>query len=147
MYYLVKPEVAGEMGEGTVLDHSTHPPRVDRLEYEIGGWLGSDLMTTFPCFIVTETLAEKLTASGLGSFELRDVEITISPEGETALQVMGFSEFPKCKWFYVTGTAGHDDFGVTQKARLIVSDRGLEVVRQGRIEYVAIEEYNPEIHT
>lgn len=146
-HYLVEPEVAGEMGEGTVQDRSTHPPRVDHLVYEIKGWMGDDLMTTFPCFIATQSLSEALAASGLGTFSFRDVQVTMSTEGEQTLELMGFERFPDCKWLHVTGTPGQDDFGVTSFAGdLVVSDRGLEALRQGRLEHAHIEEYDPAAH-
>lgn len=145
-YYMVKPEVAGRLGEGAVLDHSTHPPRVERLEYEIVGWTGDDLMTGFPSYVITEHLAGKLHGAGLSGFDLRDVRITFSPEGEDALRVMGFSDFPAVKWFYVTGQAEREDFGLTPRGRLIVSGNGLTGLRQGRLDQARIEEYDPAIH-
>lgn len=145
-HYLLKPEVAGGEGENTVMDVSVHPPRVERLEYEIEGWLGDELLESFPCFVISTNLADKIVASGHGSFELRDVEMSLSPEGEEALSIMGFTTLPEFKWFYVTGTAGRDDIGLTQKADLVVSDRSLEVLRHGRLEHCDIEEYDPSQH-
>ncbi len=146
-YHFIEPEVAGGMDEGTVLDTSTHPPRVDRLVYEIKGWMGDDLMTTFPCFVATTGLVDHLRASGLGVFELRNMEVTMSTEGEQSLELKGFERFPECKWMHVTGTPGWDDFGVTSfTGDLVVSDRGLEALRQGRLEHAHIEEYDPATH-
>jgi hypothetical protein len=146
-YYLIEPEVAGILGENTVLDASTHPPRVDRLEYEIKGWMGDELMTRFPCFVVTQHLGGKLREAGLGAFQFRDVQVTMSPEGESSLEFKGIERFPECEWMHVRGTPGRDDFGVTSFAGdLVVSDRGLEALRQGRLEHAHIEEYDPAVH-
>ncbi|MGH7418144.1 MAG: hypothetical protein ACREKB_10245 [Candidatus Rokuibacteriota bacterium] len=38
-YWILEPEVAGEIGEGTVLEPCTHPPVGHRLHYEFRGWL------------------------------------------------------------------------------------------------------------
>ena len=146
-YHLVEPEVAGEMGEGTIQDRSTHPPRVDHLVYEIKGWMGDDLMTTFPCFIATRRLSDTLADSGLGTFSFRDVQVTLSTEGEQTLEAVGFERFPECRWLHVTGTPRRDDFGVTSFAGdLVVSGRGLAVLRQGHLEHAHIEQYDPEVH-
>lgn len=147
MHYLVEPEVAGEMGEGTIQDRSTHPPRVDHLVYEVKGWLGDDIMTTFPCFVVTSRLGAKLRHSRLGVFEFRDVQVTMSPEGEETLSIMGFGSFPECERLHITGAPGQDDFGVTSFAGdLVVSERGLDVLRQARLERAHVEEYDPAVH-
>jgi hypothetical protein len=55
-FYLLKPEV------------------VTHLHYEFEGWLGDDLLTTFPEFIVTERLAAALEASKPTGLRLAGVE-------------------------------------------------------------------------
>ena len=62
----------------TVLDTSVHPPRVSKLDFVIEGWCGADIVESFPVFLVTEALAETLADSGLGAFELRDAEVTVT---------------------------------------------------------------------
>lgn len=47
-YYRLEPEVAGELGSGTVMDVSRHPPLVSHLQFKFQGWLGDDLLETFP---------------------------------------------------------------------------------------------------
>src|SRR6476660_8794270 len=65
---VLAPEVAGGWGERTVADTSTHPPRVTALHYQFDGWLGDELLESFPCYIVTRRLAHALTAAGLSGF-------------------------------------------------------------------------------
>jgi hypothetical protein len=36
-YFLIEPEVAGELGADTVMDSSVHPPRVSELHHELKG--------------------------------------------------------------------------------------------------------------
>jgi hypothetical protein len=43
-YFYVEPEVAGGLGERTVMDRSTHPPVVKRLHYQLEGWLGDAIL-------------------------------------------------------------------------------------------------------
>ena len=127
-YYLLEPEVAGGFGDHVVLDTSVHPPLVRHLHYEFADWFGDDLVCTFPVFLVTEALAKRLTASGLPAFALKDVEITLSPEAEEILEGRAL---PRFVWWQVTGRPGVDDFGVTDKADLVVSDQGLAVLTGG----------------
>lgn len=125
-YFVLEPEVAGELGPNTVMDTSVHPPLVSRLHYEVTGWLGDDLLETFPCFVVTDRLAKALATSGLQAFELRDLELSITPEAQ---EFNGDREWPGFRWLVVTGRAGVDDLGVTPKAQLVVSDKALELLR------------------
>jgi hypothetical protein len=84
-YYTLEPEVAGGLGDGTVIDTTVHPPHVERLHYEFEDWLGDDLVESFPCFLVSKPLAARLTAAGLGTFQLKDVAVTMTPEAEELL--------------------------------------------------------------
>ncbi len=59
-YFYIEPEVSGELGEGTLMDTTVHPPKVEKLNYEFSSWLGDDLIESFPCYIVSERLAERL---------------------------------------------------------------------------------------
>jgi len=56
MKQITDPEVAGRLGEKTVLIATSHPPITERLNYEFDGWLGDDLLEPFLCYIVTESL-------------------------------------------------------------------------------------------
>jgi len=55
-YFKVEPEIAGDFGDNTVLDTSTHPPKVHKLHYEIETWLGDPILETFLCFVTTDEL-------------------------------------------------------------------------------------------
>jgi hypothetical protein len=46
-FFRLEPEVAGGPGAATVLDSSTHPPRVARLEYHFDGWLGDNVLRQY----------------------------------------------------------------------------------------------------
>lgn len=61
--YYVEPEVAGELGPGSVVDSSVHPPVVSRLEYVFTDWLGDCIVETFPCYIVTADAADSINAA------------------------------------------------------------------------------------
>lgn len=132
---IIEPEVAGGLGEGTVMVRSTHPPTVTRLVYEFEGWLGDDVVESFPCFLVSEALAAALADAGLTGFTLADVTVTTTDEfAEHARAAL-----PMFRWFQVTGRPGVDDFWLHSDHRLAASDRALAILRRHRIDNAIVE--------
>ncbi|WP_092783038.1 hypothetical protein [Actinokineospora terrae] len=140
-YFLLEPEVAGELGEGSEQDRSVHPPRVSRVEYAFHDWLGDELITAFPVFLVTAGLAEELARSALSGFEIRDVVTTLAPEGEDWIGDIG--KLPRFAWLVVIGAAGHDDFGLVPNASLVVSRAALALLKTRQLEICDITPYEP----
>jgi hypothetical protein len=138
--YLVEPEVAGELGPRTVLDTTVHPPIVSRLHYEIGGWLGSELLESFPVWIASDRFVTTVSGAGLTGFRTAEAEVTLS---EDARERLGEREIPHFQWFQVTGTIGVDDFAVQPPGTLVVSERALPVIEPLLVD-ADIEEYRPE---
>jgi hypothetical protein len=64
------PEVAGELGDLTLMDTSVHPPIVHRLHYVISSWSGDDIVEGFPCFMVSQQLASAIAAEELSGATL-----------------------------------------------------------------------------
>ncbi|MBQ0926659.1 hypothetical protein [Saccharopolyspora endophytica] len=141
-HHKLTPDVPGEIGDDTELDRSVHPPRVLHLAYVIDNWLGDDLLEAYPAFMVTDHLRGLLEGSGLSGYEIRQADVTIEEEARDTLPMIGRTEFPEFLWLHVTGKPGHDDFGLTAKGDLVVSDRALEVLRQGHIDRCDIDEYD-----
>ena len=65
MYKYIEPEVAGGLGNETIIDKNYHPPIVKKLHYEFNGWLGDDILESFPCFIVSERLKNEIIKKNL----------------------------------------------------------------------------------
>jgi hypothetical protein len=129
-YRILEPEVAGGFGEETVLDYSTSPPTVQKLHYEFGGWLGDDLLTTTPCFIVTLPLKESLLRFNGTGYSFDDVAVSKS---EFFQQRRPEVVLPPFAWLKIHGQAGRDDVGLGKKDALVVSDEFLNVLRQHNI--------------
>jgi hypothetical protein len=136
-WFRIEPEVAGGLGPNTELDRGTHPPRVERLHYVFDGWLGDDLLESFPAFIVTADAASRLEAADLSGFRLADVEIGTS---ETFDEVGANRQLPEFRRLEVTSRAREADFGLDDDNVLVVSDAALDVLRQGRLEHADIEQ-------
>jgi hypothetical protein len=137
MYFQLNPEVAGELGETTVIDNSTHPPRVSKLEYQFDGWLGDDLLEAFPSLIVTDKLRNELDQSGLTGFRFDDVAATKSP---TFTELHPNLDLPKFHWLQVFGIVGSEDFALKRSGQLVVSERALELLRHHNITHADVEE-------
>jgi hypothetical protein len=131
-YFVLEPEVAGGWGEHTVADRSSHPPKVTHLHYEFQGWLGDELLESFPCFIVTQRLANRLRSSQLSGFSLSEAEVSAS---DKFMERHPGQELPSFEWLQVLGTPGVDDFALSVGARLVVSQTALDMLQEFPLEY------------
>ena len=139
MYYLLEPEVAGGWGERTVIDQTMpNPPSMVAFEYRFDGWLGDELLTTHPCFIVTERVSRLLSQAELSGYALAEVSISRS---RLFRDLYPYRRLPRWVWMKMSGQPGKDDFGLTADHRLVVSKRALAVLKQGSLNYCAIEPY------
>lgn len=138
MYYYIEPEVAGGWGAKTVADTSVHPPQVSKLHYEFAGWLGDDLIESFPCFIVTDVLKNALEHSDLSGFFFEDVLVT---KADSFDELQPNIDLPKFYWFKVTGVVGVNDFGIASDYRLVVSERALLTIQVCTLKHASIEVY------
>ncbi len=100
---LIQPEVAGGLGENTVMDRRVHPPIVSKLHYEFDGWGGDALLTSFPYFIVTEDAKKKLQSVGLTGMRFDKVEVTTS---ELFQELFPDRQLPHFVWLKVDGKPG-----------------------------------------
>jgi hypothetical protein len=129
-YFALEPEVAGELGNGTVIDHSVDPPAVLALEYQLSwGWQGDELLEAYPCFVVSERLAQALTSAEASGFELDDV--VFSEDEQLAEIGASYGDLPSFRWLKVVGLARQDDVGIGADKRLVVSRRALDALMPG----------------
>ncbi|MFC3958342.1 hypothetical protein [Halovivax cerinus] len=143
-FYSIHPEVAGGLGERTEMDTTRSPPEVHTLHYEFDGWLGDDLLSSHPCYIVSEQLKRVLESSKLTGFRLDDV---CTSKSDQFKELQSTKELPTFYWLKVEGEPGSDDFGISDKYELIVSDAALDLMNDNTLEQAMIEEYEPEEET
>jgi len=124
-YLYIQPEVAGGLGENTVMDRSVHPPIVTRLHYKFDGWLGDVLLRSFPCLIVTKGAKERLQSAGLTGIAFDKVEVTTS---ELFQEIYLDRKLPEFVWLKIVGKPGQNDFGFVGNARLVISERALKAL-------------------
>jgi hypothetical protein len=130
MSYVLEPLVAGELGDGTELDTSTHPPHVRKLDYVLDLPTEEDLIESFPVFLVSEELAAALTAANFGGFRLDDAEVRKSDQ-----YALWRGDLPhkRYRWLRPASSASADCW-LDEHNRLCVSDRMYAVVASHRID-------------
>jgi len=138
MHYYIEPEVSGSIGEKSIIDNTSYPPLVKRLNYEFDGWLGDDIIESFPCFVVSEKLKIELEEHSLSGFSLDDVEITKS---EKFTDLHPNKDLPTFYWLKISGKAGKDDFGIAEDFRLVISEKTLSIFKKNKIDHADIEKF------
>lgn len=138
MYRYLEPEVAGGIGIDTILDNSVHPPLVKFLHYHFSGWMGDDILETFPCFIISERLKNEIEVNELKGITFDFVKVTKSEDFEF---ISLRTELPLFYWAKITGDFGVDDFVISEDYRLLVSDKAYEIISSFNIENAICEEY------
>ncbi|AOS79898.1 MULTISPECIES: hypothetical protein [Hydrogenophaga] len=136
MLHLLEPEVAGGWGPGTEADVSVHPPVVSHLVYEVEGWLGDDLLEAFPCFVITERLADALRSTELTGWKLGPVEVRPSTQFE---ELNAGIALPKFQRLHVSASDAACDFNLDGEHRLLVSDAALTLLRRFNVAHCNIE--------
>lgn len=139
-FFKLQPEVAGGLGARTVMDTTVHPPAVSFLEYEFDGWLGDDLLESFPCYIVTERLKSLLTENDFTGYAFNSVIISKS---ETFDELYSETNLPEFHWLKIEGKAGIEDVGFSESNHLVVSENVLKVLLQASLKNCLTEEYLP----
>jgi len=136
-FYALDPEVAGELGRNTAMDNAVHPPKVSRLHYELDAWLGDNLIQSFPCFLVTEELKQKIEAAAFSGASFAPVELTLSANFKEQHPSRAVPQFT---WLKAKGCAGKDDFGVEADGTLVVSQRALNLLQELKLRHCGIVE-------
>ena len=138
-YFYINPDVAGGIGRGTIMDTSVHAPVVSKLIYQMEGWFGDVIITTFPCFLVVSEVKQALQNIGFSGASFAHVEITKSDD---FLELQPNIELPQFVWLKVSGKAGHDDFGIARDLRLVISARVLDMLEAFGIPSATVEPYD-----
>lgn len=137
MYKLIEPEVAGNLGEETIIDNSFFPPLVKKLNYEFDGWLGDDILESFPCYIVTERLRKNIDSEGLTGINFDNVLVSKS---ETFIELYPDKELPNFFWAKINGEPEKDDFFITEKNELAISNKAYLLLQKFNIDQADFED-------
>lgn len=138
MYKIIEPEVAGNWGKDTIADTSVHPPLIKYLHFEFYGWLGSDILETFPCFLVSERLRKLIEESNLCGISFDNAKISYS---ESFLEIEYNKKVPDFIWMKIHGKEDIDDFWLTEKHQLAVSEKAFCILSKFNLVGVDIFEH------
>lgn len=142
-YYELEPEVAGGIGKMSELLYKDGMiDRVKFLHYEFYGWLGDELLTTYPCFIVTESLMDDIIFSGLKGVEFKNIRMSFSEEFDSAYEKTTIPPFMEIKCKFVCEENIDKltcDFYRTKYDELIVSEKALNVLRRHKFDFCKIK--------
>src|SRR5690349_15029857 len=136
--HVLRPEVAGGWGPDTQADTTLHPPVVHRLHYEFQGWLGDDIVESFPCFLVTRRLAEAIEREALTGAEFAQVKVTKDPQFVRFYPQVADS-LPDWLWLKPAGEPHVSDFWLLPNANLVVSGRALGVMRRFALQHCDVK--------
>ncbi|MGD9720322.1 MAG: hypothetical protein AB7O59_07180 [Pirellulales bacterium] len=136
MFHKLDPEVAGHFGPGTIVDKSTHPPIVRSLHYVFDGWLGDEVLTTFPCFIVTKHMRQLIESANPSGCNFEAVTVSKS---ELFEELHADRQLPQFYRLLIYGIAQRDDFGTTPTGgSIVVSEKLLQVMKRGQLDHCEI---------
>jgi len=137
--YVLEPEVAGGWGPDTVADTATHPPVVRHLHYEFAGWMGDDIVESFPVFIVSEQLAQAIDGETLSGVQFDDVKVTKDPQFEAFFPEVARA-LPRWRWLRPVGSPHVSDFWQQPGGKLVVSERAMKLLRRFKLDHCDIAE-------
>jgi hypothetical protein len=139
--HVIEPEVIVGLGDNTEMDQTQHPPLVTELHIELEDWLGDDLLETFPCYLATDALTAGLQKEGFSGFEVADVELTLGEYFENNYHLA--KPIPTFKWLKIKGKIESDDFSLTDKTKLCISERAWWYIKNNfAVQYARIDASN-----
>ena len=122
-HYRIEPEVPGELAGATVLDRSTHPPRVSFLEISFDGWRGDPLLEVFPCFWVTENFRDTLIRAKFTGCLFEQFNYRFGDRVPDQMRSISF-------WRLLPSMQPGFDFCADAKGYLVVSERVMHLLRE-----------------
>jgi len=141
-YYVLYPEVAGEIGENSILTYENgRIKEVDYLDYCFMGWLGDELLTQTPCYIVSKNLQQDIIRANLTGASFCDITVSFSEEFEELYEenrefIDNMPEFVMliCKKLSINDNNNMNyDFYFSKNHELIVSENAMNIISKHKI--------------
>lgn len=134
-YFILEPEVAGGIGKKTkILYENSKIKEVLFLDYEFEGWLGDDILTTHPCFIISESLCDIIKASDLKGYQLQKIDVSFSDFFLEVYNKNVLPNFIRLLPFAINDISLIDkmllDFYLYKNTTLIVSEKALNTLKK-----------------
>ena len=123
-YFEVDPEVPGYPSEKSEAAGDSYPLHYKSLHFVFQGWMGDHIVTSWPVYLVTSSLAEAFKAENLSGFEIDSVEVAKDSRFVKSKPDM---ILPPFVWLKVNGVCGESDFFLDEGS-LVVSEDALKIV-------------------
>lgn len=123
-YFLIEADVPGWVRNSRQdLDNLSE---LSVIHYTFDCWPDDDIAESNPVYIISEKLSKAIVSAGMTGFILKGCESSKGEQFEIASP--GRGDLPPYLWLDVTGTAGVDDFGISENLTLVVSQRVMSIL-------------------
>ncbi len=133
-YFILEPEVSGELGTNTIIDSNKHPPVIHKLHFVFTGWLGDDLIECFPCYLISERLKLALENSNLSGFYVEECEIQ---DSEEMLELQPEIQLSQFYWLKVELNLNLD-FYINNESKLVITEKAYKLLQAFNLNYCDI---------
>lgn len=133
-YFVIEPEVPGNPTFEDV-DREVWPPRFNTLAFKFLGWIGDDLVTGFPVYLVSEALKNALSAAKVSGVWFDTVEVIVTEQFE---YFHPDTELPQWHWLRINGEPWVDAVWQDARARLVVREDALQVFQSCRMDQATV---------
>jgi hypothetical protein len=135
-HHRVEPEVPVGLGEDTVFGSSNQ--EVLSVHMHLEDWLGDDLLTCHPVFLVTDELRDKLLSSAFTGFSFEPIKQTLDQSFQNNFQFQ--RSVPVFFWLKINGQKDAADFFEDADGNLMVSTNALKFLKKyANIKYCDID--------
>jgi hypothetical protein len=136
--YRIHPEVPGGIGKNMDYDKTEVPWKITQLSVVFEGWLGGDLLKISTCYIVTDTLKEKIISANLtGIYNFVDFDLDYSLNFKN---LYPNKILPKMHWMQLGSDVGKVDLAIGEKNKLFVSEKAMNVLKTVDLSDAEIQE-------
>lgn len=144
-YYLLKPEIAGELGDSSeIIYEDGRIKEVKFLEFVFRGWLGDEILKARPCYIVTEDIMDSFLKNGITGVRYENIKISFSEEFidiyENTSEVPAFVRIIPLNRVDELEPTMVEDVYLDKYNRLIVSEKTLKILRDHKLDNCDIEQ-------
>lgn len=130
-YFKLEPEIAGAIGDNSKIEYENGKIKeVLFLEFCFMDWLGDELLSTHPCYIITESVKNDIILNQLQGVQFQEILISFSDEfcelNETG-RVPKFIRIICNNDFEKKDNDSLQDFYLNKYKELIVSEKALKI--------------------
>lgn len=144
-YYLLKPEVAGELGDSSeIIYEGGRIKVVVFLEFVFKEWLGDEILKARPCYIVTNGIKDSFLKNGITGVKYEDIKMSFSEEfidmHKDTSNVPAFVRIIPFNRIEEIDSNMEEDIYLDKYNRLVVSEKTIKILKQHKIDNCDIEQ-------